>query len=110
DAWHGSSPSPNGMADALAQARQINHPVVLPGNAAASYWLVDPSCWGILLSAQKLLVRDDIPLTLSAVNLSLPSGQLNLLGSASPQDAMGLVLQRSKPLGAASQPFTLHTV
>jgi len=110
DAWHGSSPLPSGMADALAQARQINHPVVLPGNAATSYWLVDPSGWSIQLNAQKLLGREDIPLTLSAVTLSLPSGQLNLLSSASPQNSMGLVLQRSKPLGAASQPFILHTV
>ncbi|CAM3922634.1 histidine kinase [Bordetella tumbae] len=108
--WHGSSPSPMGMSDALAQARQVNRPVVLPATAAASYWLVDPSGWSILLNAQKWLAREDIPHTLNAVELSLPAGQLHLLGSALPQNPTGLVLHRSKPLGAASQPFTLRTV
>jgi len=110
DTWHGSSPSPAAMSGALEYARQTNHRVVFPGGDPATYWLVDPSGWSILLNAEKLLPREDIPHTLSAVELSLPSGPLNLLAAALPQSSLSLTLARSKPLGAVSQPFTLHTV
>ena len=111
DTWQGSSPAPAAMSGALEYAQQANHRVVFPGSTPTTYWLVDPSGWSILLNGEKLLPREDIPRSLSAVELSLPSEPLNLLGSTlPPQSPMSLALQRSKPLGAASQPFTLHTV
>src|SRR5690606_38385836 len=104
--WRGSAAPPAGLAGAIARARALGRPTALAAGAEG-YWLVGPSGWSMRVDGRQLLAPADIPGTLGALSLDLPGGRLDLLasGAAGP----GLQLQRDKPLGAASQPFALHS-
>lgn len=107
--WQGSAPLPAGMANAVEHARQAHHPVTLPTDRLLEYWLVDPSGWSILLDGTKLIAHEDIPATLNGITLALPAAPLILLAPPDLASRISLHWQRDKPLGAASQPFLLHT-
>ncbi len=107
-AWTGSTDAPSGLAAAVAQARSLGRPVVLPLDAAR-YWLVAPSSWSLLVDARDLIAPADLPTGLANLTLSVGQAPLTLLARQPADAGPGWPLALSKPLGAASQPFMLHS-
>lgn len=107
-AWAGSAPEPPGLRAAVAQARGLGRPVTLPLDAAR-YWLVSPSSWSLLVDARDLLAAADFPAGLANLTLAIGPQPLALLQRQPEPAPSGWPLALAKPLGAASQPFMLHS-
>ncbi|MPS77829.1 MAG: sensor histidine kinase [Achromobacter sp.] len=106
-AWAGSLPPPSDLSAAVTRAGQLGRPVTLPVDEAR-YWLIAPSSWSLLIDARQLVPAADFPPGLSNLSLLVDKRPLTLLDKQ-PQDAPGLPMVLQKPLGAASQPFTMHS-
>ncbi len=107
-AWEGSGAASAGLPGALEQARQLGRPVALAVDRAR-YWLVAPSSWSLLLDARRFIPAGDFPPTLATLTLDLGMGPLTLLARQPAGSSLGGTMSLHKPLGAASQPFPLHS-
>ena len=72
------------------------------------YWLISPSSWSLLLDARQLVPAADFPPGLANLSLTLDQTALPLLDKQ-PDGPPGLTMTLQKPLGAASQPFQMHS-
>nr|WP_315846528.1 ATP-binding protein [uncultured Achromobacter sp.] len=106
-AWAGSLAAPPGLSAAVERARQLGRPVALPVDPAR-YWLISPSSWSLLLDARQLVPAADFPPGLANLSLTLDQTALPLLDKQ-PDGPPGLTMTLQKPLGAASQPFQMHS-
>ncbi|CAB3667789.1 Sensor histidine kinase RcsC [Achromobacter dolens] len=107
-AWAGSTAEPPGLRAAVEQARTLGRPVTLPLDAAR-YWLVAPSGWSLLVDARELVPAADFPSGLANLTLAIGEQPLPLLQRQPAPAGPGWPLALAKPLGAASQPFALHS-
>ncbi|CAB3920546.1 sensor histidine kinase [Achromobacter deleyi] len=107
-AWAGSTDEPPGLRTAVEQARTLGRPVVLPLDTAR-YWLVAPSSWSLLVDARHLVAPADLPAGLANLTLAIGQAPLTLLARQPDPAGPGWPLALAKPLGAASQPFMLHS-
>jgi signal transduction histidine kinase len=106
--WAGStSPAPE-LATVFEHARQTGRPLTLPLDLSR-YWLVAPSGWSLLLDARQLIPAADFPPSLAMLTLDVGAGPLTLLARQSAGHWPGWSIDLRKPLGAVSQPFTLHS-
>ncbi|OZI45835.1 sensor histidine kinase [Bordetella genomosp. 5] len=105
--WQGSEPEPEGLRQALAQARTRGHAVTLPIDAA-QYWLVAPSSWSMRIDARRLLPTADVAPALGRLTLDVHEPDLVLYTAPGAPSSIGPLLQVSKPLGSASQPFLMQ--
>lgn len=106
--WAGSAAEPLGLRAAVEQARTLGRPVALPLDAAR-YWLVAPSSWSLLVDARDLIAATDFPASLANLTLAIGQQPLALLQRQPAPTGPGWPLALAKPLGAASQPFVLHS-
>lgn len=106
--WAGSAAEPPGLRAAVEQARTLDRPVALPLDAAR-YWLVAPSSWSLLVDARDLIAATDFPASLANLTLAIGQQPLALLQRQPAPTGPGWPLALAKPLGAASQPFVLHS-
>ncbi|MBS7661699.1 sensor histidine kinase [Pseudomonas lalucatii] len=106
--WAGSRTPPSNLAAAVEHARQAGRPVTLPLDASR-YWLVAPSSWSLLLDARQLIAAADFPASLAMLTLDVGAGPLTLLARQAAARPAGWHIDLRKPLGAASQPFPLHS-
>lgn len=101
--WQGSQPEPAGFAAALARAQTSSHAITLPINSQ-QYWLIAPSSWSMLIDAHTLLAPGDISPDIGGLTLAIQADPLALRAR---QAGPGPLLEISKPLGSASQPFRM---
>ncbi|PND35121.1 sensor histidine kinase [Achromobacter pulmonis] len=106
--WRGSMAAPDGLPEAIGRARQMRRPVTLPVDDAR-YWLAAPSGWSLLLDARQLVPAADFPPGLANLTLTVGAAPLRLLDKQPEGGAPGWRLALQKPLGAASQPFTMRS-
>ena len=106
--WAGSAAEPPGLRAAVEQARTLGRPVALPLDAAR-YWLVAPSSWSLLVDARDFIAATDFPASLANLTLAIGQQPLALLQRQPAPTGPGWPLALAKPLGAASQPFVLHS-
>ena len=106
--WRGSMAAPDGLSEAIGRARQMQRPVTLPVDDAR-YWLAAPSGWSLLLDARQLVPAADFPPGLANLTLTVGAAPLRLLDKQPEGGAPGWRLALQKPLGAASQPFTMRS-
>ncbi len=106
--WAGSVAQPADLPAAVERARQLGRPVAMPVDEA-HYWLVSPSGWSLLLDARQLVPAADFPPGLANLTLTVDRTPLVLLHKQPDDTLPGPTLALQKPLGAASQPFSMRS-
>lgn len=106
--WSGSTQPPLDLLKSVELAREAGRPVTVAVDEAR-YWLIAPSSWALLLDARQLVSPADFPPSLSMLTLDVGAGPLSLLARQSATGSPGWSIDLRKPLGAVSQPFSLHS-
>lgn len=107
-AWVGSTEPPLDLLALVEHAREAGRPVTLAVDEAR-YWLIAPSGWSLFLDARQLIPVADFPPSLAMLTLDVGAGPLMLLARQADASSAGWKIDLNKPLGAVSQPFSLHS-